>query len=178
MASLEPSSPHDVVIEDWAIFTREISKAALKGHPDEPAYVFRGHACKDWNLVPSISDPISLDTVLTNGGMGNWEGGRYLGIPENGTLSHLTSVQGTGCGTGRRTVAAYSRPGRDLLRHRGLVWLRDVRWPVDQLNLDGEQFSGNGAEGIDAVLMAVRPAHLPTSSTADRRGLLLCCWRS
>src|SRR5262245_7710545 len=29
------------------------------------------------------------------------EEGRYLGIPQNGTFSRLTTVQGTGCGTYR-----------------------------------------------------------------------------
>jgi bifunctional non-homologous end joining protein LigD len=56
---------------------------------------------------------------------------------------------------GGRTVAAYSRPGRELLsRHRGLRWLRDVRWPVERAVIDGELYSGDGAEGIDAILAA------------------------
>jgi bifunctional non-homologous end joining protein LigD len=55
---------------------------------------------------------------------------------------------------GGRTVAAYSRPGRDLLRHRGLAWLRQVHWPVRSACLDGELYSGEGSEGIDAILMA------------------------
>jgi ATP-dependent DNA ligase len=46
-----------------------------------------------------------------------------------------------------RTVAVYSRPGRELLRHRGLAWLRDVRWPIRTAVLDRELFSGEGAEG-------------------------------
>jgi ATP-dependent DNA ligase len=48
---------------------------------------------------------------------------------------------------GGRTVAAYSRSGRELLRHRGLRWLRDIRWPVDRAVIDGELYSGDGAEG-------------------------------
>jgi ATP-dependent DNA ligase len=55
---------------------------------------------------------------------------------------------------GGRTVRVYSRPGRDLLQHRGLGWLGDVRWPVDQAVLDGELFAGEGIEGVDAVLAA------------------------
>jgi ATP-dependent DNA ligase len=56
---------------------------------------------------------------------------------------------------GGRTVAAYSRPGRELLaRHRGLRWLRDVRWPVERAVIDGELYSGDGAEGIHAILAA------------------------
>jgi ATP-dependent DNA ligase len=54
---------------------------------------------------------------------------------------------------GDRTRAAYSRPGRELLRHRGLGWLRDFSG-VNQVVLDGELFSGDGAEGIDAILVA------------------------
>jgi len=53
-----------------------------------------------------------------------------------------------------RTVAVYSRPGRELRRHRGLAWLRDVRWPLSAAIRDGELFSGEGAEGIDAILTA------------------------
>jgi ATP-dependent DNA ligase len=54
----------------------------------------------------------------------------------------------------RRTVAVYSRPGRELVRLRGLAWLRDVRWPVKAAILDGELFSGEGRDGIDAILAA------------------------
>jgi hypothetical protein len=40
---------------------------------------------------------------------------------------------------GGRTVAAYRRPGRELLaRHRGLRWFRDVRWPVEKFVIDGD----------------------------------------
>jgi ATP-dependent DNA ligase len=55
---------------------------------------------------------------------------------------------------GRRAVACYSWPGRELLRHVGLAWLRCVRWPVAAAILDGELFSGEGSEGIDAILQA------------------------
>ena len=37
-----------------------------------------------------------------------------------------------------RTIACYSRPGRDLLRHAGITWLRDLQWPLDTAVLDGE----------------------------------------
>jgi ATP-dependent DNA ligase len=50
-----------------------------------------------------------------------------------------------------RTVACYSRPGRDLLRHAGMAWLRDLRWPIDTGVLDGEACAGDGHEGIQAV---------------------------
>ena len=30
-----------------------------------------------------------------------------------------------------QTVACYSRPGRDLMRHPGMAWLRALSWPVD-----------------------------------------------
>jgi hypothetical protein len=55
---------------------------------------------------------------------------------------------------GGRTVACYSRLGREFLRHAGLAWLRAVRWPVKAAILDGELFSGEGSEGIDAILEA------------------------
>jgi bifunctional non-homologous end joining protein LigD len=55
---------------------------------------------------------------------------------------------------GGRTVAVYSRPGRELLALRGLAWLRDLRWPMPAAILDGELFHGNGADGIDSVFAA------------------------
>ena len=36
-----------------------------------------------------------------------------------------------------RFIACYS-PGRDLLRHAGMAWLRDLRWPLDASVLDGK----------------------------------------
>ena len=53
-----------------------------------------------------------------------------------------------------RTVAAYSRPGRSLLPHAGLSWLRDVQWPVAQAVLDGELCGDTGSDGIQSVLEA------------------------
>ena len=50
-----------------------------------------------------------------------------------------------------RAVACYSR---DLLCHRGLRWLRDVRWPIERAVIAGELYSGDGAEGIDAIFAA------------------------
>jgi ATP dependent DNA ligase-like protein len=50
-----------------------------------------------------------------------------------------------------RTVACYGRPGRDLLRHPGMAWLRTVAWPVEAVVLDGEACAGDGHEGIQAV---------------------------
>jgi ATP-dependent DNA ligase len=55
---------------------------------------------------------------------------------------------------GGRTVAAYSRRGLDLLRHAGLAWLRDVRWPARQAVLDGEVCGDTGSDGIQSVLEA------------------------
>jgi ATP-dependent DNA ligase len=48
---------------------------------------------------------------------------------------------------GGRTVACYSRPGRDLLRHQGMSWLRAITWPVDAAVLDSEACAGDGPEG-------------------------------
>jgi ATP-dependent DNA ligase len=53
-----------------------------------------------------------------------------------------------------QTVAAYSRRSLDLLRHAGLAWLRDVRWPVRQAVLDGEVCGDTGSDGIQSVLGA------------------------
>ena len=52
---------------------------------------------------------------------------------------------------GARTVACYSRPGRDLLRHAGMAWLREISWPVNAGVFDGEAVAGDGHEGIQAV---------------------------
>jgi hypothetical protein len=41
-----------------------------------------------------------------------------------------------------------------LLGHAGLARLRTVRWPMQAAVLDGELFSGDGSEGIDAILEA------------------------
>ena len=57
-----------------------------------------------------------------------------------------------------RTVACYSRPGRDLLRHAGMAWLRELSWPMDAAVLDGEACAGDGHEGIQAVCGIVRAA--------------------
>ena len=43
-----------------------------------------------------------------------------------------------------RTVACYSRPERDLLRHGGIAWLRDLRWPLEAAGLNGEADAGDG----------------------------------
>ena len=55
---------------------------------------------------------------------------------------------------GNRTVHAFSRPGRELIRLPGLGWLRDIRWPVASAVLDGEAVAGDGSEGIQAVFEA------------------------
>jgi bifunctional non-homologous end joining protein LigD len=53
-----------------------------------------------------------------------------------------------------RTVHAFSRPGRELIRLFGLAWLREIRWPVASTVLDGEAVAGDGSEGIQAVFEA------------------------
>lgn len=53
-----------------------------------------------------------------------------------------------------RTVHVFSRPGRELIRLRGLAWLRELRWPVASAVLDGEAVAGDGSEGIQAVFEA------------------------
>jgi ATP-dependent DNA ligase len=61
-----------------------------------------------------------------------------------------------------RTVSAYSRRALPLLRHAGLAWLRNVRWPVDAAVLDGEVCGATGSDGIQAVLDARRRRNAAT----------------
>ncbi len=49
---------------------------------------------------------------------------------------------------------AFSRPGREMLRHPGLAWLRELRWPFPAAILDGEAVAGDGSEGVQAVFEA------------------------
>jgi ATP-dependent DNA ligase len=65
-----------------------------------------------------------------------------------------------------RTVHAFSRPGRELIRLPGLVWLRDIRWPVASAVLDGEAVAGDGSEGIQAVFEARPRAGSPMAFAA------------
>jgi bifunctional non-homologous end joining protein LigD len=53
-----------------------------------------------------------------------------------------------------RTVHAFSRPGRELIRLPGLAWLREIHWPIASAVLDGEAVAGDGSEGIQAVFEA------------------------
>jgi ATP-dependent DNA ligase len=53
-----------------------------------------------------------------------------------------------------RTIHAFSRPGRELIRLPGFAVLRDIRWPVAEAVLDGEAVAGDGSEGIQAVFEA------------------------
>jgi len=64
---------------------------------------------------------------------------------------------------GHRTVLAFSRPGRELIRLPGLAWLLEIRWPVASAVLDGEAVAGDGSEGIQAVFEA---RHRPGSPMA------------
>jgi hypothetical protein len=50
-----------------------------------------------------------------------------------------------------RTIQAYSRPGRELIRLPGLAWLREIRWPVASAVLDGEVVAGDGSESIQGL---------------------------
>jgi integrase len=79
---------------------------------------------------------------------------RYVAEPKfDGQRAQVHIVAG-------RTVAAYSRRGLSLLRHPGLAWLRDVRWPIEQAVLDGEVCGATGSDGIQAVLENVRKGFL------------------
>ncbi len=46
-----------------------------------------------------------------------------------------------------RTVHLSSRPGRDLLRHPGMAWLREIAWPFGSAVLDGEAVAGERQGG-------------------------------
>ena len=65
-----------------------------------------------------------------------------------------------------RTVHAFSRPGRELIRLPGLAWLREIRWPVASAVLDGEVVAGDGSEGIQAVFEARHRSGSPMAFTA------------
>jgi DNA ligase 1 len=54
-------------------------------------------------------------------------------------------------GADRRTVAAFARPGHDLLLLAGLAWLRTVTWPVADAIFDGELCAELGIEGFKPV---------------------------
>ena len=51
-------------------------------------------------------------------------------------------------GRDQRTVHAFSRPGRELIRLPGLAWLQELRGPVASAVRDGEAVAGDGSEGI------------------------------
>jgi hypothetical protein len=58
-----------------------------------------------------------------------------------------------------------------LLRHRGLRWLREVRWSVTSAVLDGELDSGDAMEGIDGILLARQQPSGPVAFGPST------CWR-
>jgi bifunctional non-homologous end joining protein LigD len=66
----------------------------------------------------------------------------------------------------RRTVAAYSRPGRSLLTYSGLAGLRAARWPIDQAVLDGELCATTGMEGVLGVFEARERKDAPLAFVA------------
>ena len=59
---------------------------------------------------------------------------------------------------GGRTVAAYRRPGRPLLEHAGVAWLKAIRWPVIQAVLDGQRMAFSQA--TPACSSSGRPGRL------------------
>ena len=61
-------------------------------------------------------------------------------------------------------MAAFSRPGRDLLSYPGLAWLRTLRWSVADAILDGELCAALEIEGFRTV-KAERAR--PTGETID-----------
>jgi ATP-dependent DNA ligase len=100
-------------------------------------------------LCEVLRDPARLDDP------------RYAAEPKfDGQRAQVHIVDG-------RTVAVYSRRHLDLLRHAGLAWLRDVRWPVAQAIFDGELCGESGSDGIQAVLEARGPKDGMTSFLAS-----------
>src|SRR5262245_7185003 len=84
-------------------------------------------------LCESLTDPARLQDR------------RYIAEPKlDGQRAQLHVGEG-------RAVACYSRRGLDLLRHAGMAWLREMRWPFASAVLDGEAVAGDGHEGIQAV---------------------------
>ena len=70
---------------------------------------------------------------------------RYIAEPKlDGQRAQLHVDRG-------KAVACYSRKGRDLLRHPGMAWLREIAWPFDSAIFDGEACARDGHEGIQAV---------------------------
>jgi hypothetical protein len=51
---------------------------------------------------------------------------------------------------GGRVQSAEAR----AVQHGGLRWLREVRWPLSAIVLDGELYSGEGMDGIVGILRA------------------------
>jgi ATP-dependent DNA ligase len=91
-------------------------------------------------IPPMLARRVPEDKLLTDP--------RYVAEPKlDGQRAQVHVESG-------RTVACFSRPGRELLHYRGLGWLRDTRWPVKSAILDGELFQGNGVDGIERVLAA------------------------
>jgi ATP-dependent DNA ligase len=82
-------------------------------------------------------------------------GGPYIAEPKlDGQRAQLHVAGG-------RTAHVYSRPGHELLRHTGMAWLRELRWPVESAVLDGEVVAGDGHEGIQSVFEARSSAGSP-----------------
>jgi bifunctional non-homologous end joining protein LigD len=72
---------------------------------------------------------------------------RYVAEPKlDGQRAQVHVLQG-------RTTHCYSRSGRELLRHAGMAWLREIHWPCSSVVLDGEAVAGDGHEGIQRVLV-------------------------
>jgi ATP-dependent DNA ligase len=79
---------------------------------------------------------------------------------------------------GGRTVAAYRRPGRPLLEHAGVAWLKAIRWPLIQAVLDGRLCGETGHDGIQAVLVD-ELARVPDPESFDLLRALraeVLCW--
>jgi bifunctional non-homologous end joining protein LigD len=101
--------------------------------------------------VPFI--PPMLATGLTD--PARIASGRYIAEPKlDGQRAQVHVHRG-------RTAHVYSRPGREILTHAGMAWLRELRWPVKSAVLDGEAVAGDGHEGIQSVFEARSTAGSP-----------------
>src|SRR5262249_58485626 len=96
----------------------------------------------------ALDDPISVHPPMLCSGLERLERlteRRYIAEPKlDGQRAQVHISEG-------RVIACYSRRGRDLLRHAGMAWLRDLRWPIEAAVPDGEACAGDGHEGIQAV---------------------------
>ena len=65
-----------------------------------------------------------------------------------------------------RTIHAFSRPGREMIRLPGLAWLRDIRWPIASAILDGEGGRRRRERGYPGGVRGAPPVGEPDAFAA------------